>query len=120
MATHTLAAELVSLIGHLKQQHKAGITPSYGQVDDLFDLGERLGVALQAGITVGNDCTVPGCQYAAGEEVSGLLYCHAHAQEARQMLDALRTLMPNVFARVSRVEWPTAPAAPPNSIVRKP
>lgn len=108
MAAESIATDLVALIAQLKQQHKAGITPSYGQVDGLFELGERLGVSLQAGSLIASqpDCTVVLCVVPAVADVAGRPFCAPHAVEARSLLEQMRTLMPAVFERVTRVEWP--------------
>ncbi len=108
MAAHGLATALVALIAQLKHQHKAGITPSYGQVDDLFDLGDRLHVALQAGapLAAAPSCTHAGCDHHAFVEIAGMPYCAPHAADARDLLESLQTVMPAVFERVTRVEWP--------------
>lgn len=108
MAAESIATELVALIAQLKQQHKSGFTPTFGQIDDLFDYGERLGVALQAGseFTPAPVCTHRGCGNHAFLKIGGMPYCPRHAPDARELLQSLQAVMPAVFDRLTRVDWP--------------
>lgn len=120
MSVVDLAEQLCEHIALLKRQHKSGTTPSFGQVDDLFDLGDRLFTAIQASPRITERelrpvaCSVRGC-FASGNTLThGLPFCSAHARVVIETMKSLQGLMPELHAHISRVAWPTAPhsAAP--------
>lgn len=63
-----MSGDLLALLGvleTLKKQHKAGINPTYGQVDDLFALGDAVRASLSpAGLV---ELPIPGWGAPAGD-----------------------------------------------------
>lgn len=92
----------------LERQHRAGITPSYGQVEDLFDLARRLDTSLDAGAPlVGAPtarCARPGCGEVATVPIGPFAYCAPCAVQFRMLLQQLQA-----FGLDARTTWPTAP-----------
>jgi len=101
------ARQLCAHIKALKAVHRAGLTPSFGQVEELFDraadLDQLLGpasVAHQVRV-----CTRPSCGCAATTMVGASPLCQACGDVARTLLRNLESL--GVAAPVS-VRWPSA------------
>lgn len=93
---HFTARSLVQLIARLKTQHRAGITPTFGQLGDLFDLSERLSGQLDGLIAAVTMATRPLCAAVEGcgepgehELVPGRVYCAAHARQVRAVLGGI-------------------------------
>lgn len=110
---------LVRTIRTIRGQHKAGIPPSFGQIDDLFDLGERLSTELQIADpeSARVACSIGDCKRVAETRLVGQPYCRrcADALDAATMQihsDAPQLARERVAAMVAgRVPWPKAPAA---------
>lgn len=103
-----IADQLCDHIDLLRKQHKAGLTPSFGQIDDLFELSDQLRAAARASATpAALVCSVRGCLQDAGALVAGKPYCRVHGRQVGEVLSSLQELMPDVYASVGRVEWPT-------------
>ncbi|MGE3519245.1 MAG: hypothetical protein AB7J63_09865 [Vicinamibacterales bacterium] len=116
-----LIEQLCDHIDLLRKQHRAAINPSFGQVDELFELGDQVRASVRARAVVSEPltpltpCSVPACPYEAPMLVQEKSYCLRHGQEARTLLAAMQVLMPEVYAQVSRVDWPAAPPVPPRA-----
>lgn len=107
--TTSIAELLCRHIRTLKAQHKAGITPHFGQLDDLFDLGEQLEesvlllpvAACQPKATQPIPCSAPGCvTRLVNMRVNGRCYCRAHGIQMEAALNALGRLAPTLHAAV--------------------
>lgn len=116
--THTVDVRqlLVTHIRQLRQQHKAGITPTYGQIDDLFDLGERLEGEIRTTEPT-MPCALPaGCTTPATERVGTATYCARHAQALRALTQLVVEDADSIaIARLcdmerGRAPWPAAVA----------
>lgn len=79
---------LVRHIAALKQLHKAGLTPSFGDVDQLFELGDELGRALMElpAVAPAQRCSRGRCTNHAEELIGNLLYCPTCAATVRRLL----------------------------------
>jgi hypothetical protein len=104
--------QLVGTIRRLKAQHASGITPSFGQVEALFDLGEQLDTAIRL-----SEPSLPcatGCGRPAARKVETRPYCARCAQAldvvtAQIAQDAPELARQRVDAMVQRREpWPAA------------
>lgn len=104
-------------IAMLEQQHRAGITPSYGQVENLFDLGRLLGDAAEADraaaaprtpVVVSRPvparCSRPGCHPLTTERevIDGQSWCPSCAVD----LQLLHRSAARMGVAVTRVRWP--------------
>jgi len=116
---------VVTAITRLEQIHRAGLQPSFGQVEDLFDLGRRLEFAIQ--VTPPTlPCALPGgCSSPATEAVGKGRYCTKHAQALRALTALVEGDVANIaLARLADMEhgrapWPAAlaqTAASPESV----
>jgi hypothetical protein len=109
--TSLLLCDLVDL---LRKQHRAGITPSFGQVDELFELSDRLRLEASVDpVDVRRRCSVPGCDTPVMDVAivagSGKPYCAPHASALRLALATADRLMPGVVdVRMVRTDWPIA------------
>lgn len=106
------ARQLCDLVDLLRKQHRAGITPSFGQVDELFELSDRLrGEADAPWPASRRRCSVPECTTpdhdVAVVSRSGKLYCSYHGDALRTALATADRLMPGVIDFV-RTDWPIA------------
>lgn len=108
MSTATLSESARLLCGQIKQLkcvHRAGLTPSFGQVEELFDRAddlERLLGSAPAERTA-RACTRPTCAQDATTMVGTLPYCQRCGEAARALLKNLESF--GVSAPVS-VFWP--------------
>lgn len=110
MSAVSMATQLCDHVALLKKQHKSGVTPTFGQVDDLFDMADRLQHALDTGGALEDPaltCTVRGCPALALAMTNGHPYCESHAREVSHLLTSLNKLLPDLHASLSRVSWPT-------------
>lgn len=104
-ALHTIARQLCAHVAALKQQHRAGITPSYGQVEDLFDFGERLSQVLDSGEATPPPlprCSNESCAAPATTTIAGQAYCGTCAHAVRQLLRDLEGFKLHTV----RMDWP--------------
>lgn len=89
-ALRLTASSLVQLIRRLRAQHRSEIIPTFGQLENLFDLATLLEQQLEvkASELVTVTCqAVEGCQQVGDYElVPGHFYCAAHARQVRQVL----------------------------------
>lgn len=101
---------LVNHIRTLRQQHKAGINPTYGQIDDLFDYAERLEVEIRLSVPT-MPCSLPGgCASPATERVGAAHYCGKHGQALRTVTRLVEEDAPNIaLARLADMERGRAP-----------
>lgn len=113
-----LIEQLCDHIDLLRKQHRAAINPSFGQIDELFELCDQVRAAVRAGVTVGEPvppvtrCHVRACPHAAPMLVEGKPYCLRHGQDVRVLLGSLQDLMPDVYANLTRVDWPARQGEP--------
>lgn len=104
---------LVAHIRTLRSQHKAGINPTYGQVEDLFDYAERLDMEIRLSEPT-MPCSLPGgCSAPATERIGKAAYCGKHAQALRAVTALVQSDAENIaLARVADMErgraaWPS-------------
>jgi len=91
MSAATVRAAAQHLCAHvrlLKSVHKAGLTPSFGQVEDLFDLADGLEQVIDSlGVDQAvRSCTRPECAAAATSVVAGRPYCDPCGAAVRKLL----------------------------------
>lgn len=81
-------ARLVRHIAGLKQLHKAGLTPFFGDVDELFDLAAALDYALGdlPSLPTTPRCARGPCTEDAVEAIGEQVYCRSCAASVRRLL----------------------------------
>jgi len=86
------ARQLVAHIKALKGLHRASLTPTFGQVETMFDLTDDLERLLDAGVAVeraARPCTRPRCGLDATTMVGSYPYCAGCGDQARALLRSL-------------------------------
>ena len=109
----SVALQLCDLIDVLRKQHRAGITPTFGQVEDLFDLADHLRVQARLEAPAPErvavrGCSVRGCDGAVSAELSEHPYCGRHARVMRETLGRVQQLLHEAAVTVGRVQWPVS------------
>lgn len=112
-----VAVQLCDLIDQLRKQHRAGITPTFGQVEDLFDLGDRLRVEVRLEAArdekpAARGCSVRGCEGSATTQLAQHPYCVRHARVIGETLTRVQQLLHEASVTVGRVQWPTVDVDP--------
>lgn len=108
--------QLVGNLRRLKQQHSAGITPTFGQVEELFDLGEQLDVAIRLSEPA-LPCSIDTCRRAAATKVHSRPYCERCARALQAVTTQVAQDAPEIArARLEamvrgRAPWPASAAA---------
>lgn len=115
MSRHATIAELLcEQVRRLRAMHRTGITPPFGELDRLFELGQQLeesvmllpDAAFQPAPVETRACSAPGCasmRLRAWHTVNGHDYCEAHGLQVRHTLAALGRLVPQAHAAAVRV-----------------
>jgi hypothetical protein len=96
-AVCSTASTLIEQVNRLRAQHRAEITPTFGQLENLFDTAAILERQLDQnfGETLGSPprraCSAVELCEATGEHelVPGRFYCTAHARQVRRVLGNL-------------------------------
>lgn len=114
MSKHATIADLLcEQVRKLRAMHKAGLTPPFGELDRLFDLGEQLEdsvmllpeSAFQPSPAVTSACSAPGCasqRLRAWRTVNGRDYCEPHGLQIQHALLSLGRLAPQAHAAAVR------------------
>lgn len=114
MSRHATIADLLcAQVRKLRAMHKAGLTPPFGELDRLFDLGEQLEdsvmllpeSAFQPARFETRACSAPGCvaqDMRAWRTVNGRDYCEAHGLQVHHALLSLGRLAPQAHAAAVR------------------
>lgn len=111
----SVTEQLCDLIDLLRKQHRAGITPSFGQVDELFELSDRL--RIQGFIERHDprrrccvaDCATPDFRVELFD-ANGLPYCGLHLASLRASIAQVDRLWPNGGPTAAvRTSWPVRP-----------
>lgn len=114
MSRHATIADLLcEQVRKLRAMHRTGITPPFGELDRLFELGQQLEEsvmllpesAFQASPVETRACSAPGCastRLRAWRTVNGHDYCEAHGLQVQHTLSALGRLVPQAHAAAVR------------------
>ena len=91
-------ALLTQLLDRVLAQHRAGLNPTFGQVEDLVDLNARvkrdIEVARATGTVIetlrGPVCDVIGCRSTATVSGDGGRFCYQHADLVERVVGEVR------------------------------
>lgn len=99
--------QLCDLIGAIERQHRAGITPTFGQVEELFEMARE----LRGGPMMGADqppvrwpsgktpCDAPGCGADAVTDIYGTPFCRLHGDVVSRLVRVLQGYFPSLVLK---------------------
>jgi hypothetical protein len=108
--------QTVAAIGRLKGMHRAGLTPTYGQIEELFELGDQLDVALKLA-NPALPCSIGSCGRPAAKYLHDRPFCARCARALEAVTTQVKTDAPEIArARIEamvrgRAPWPAEPEA---------
>jgi hypothetical protein len=110
------ARAVTAHIERLKAIHRSNEAPRHGDIEELFDLSERLALELKLSVP-GLPCTLPTCTQPSADVVGGQPYCLKHARAMRELMTVVTAETPEiartrlVAMEQGRAPWPAAIAA---------
>jgi hypothetical protein len=107
----SVANMLCDLVDLLRKQHRAGITPSFGQVEELFELSDRLRANVAASEQSTEQAFQPTCAICQradqlGDVIFGVRYCREHQRALAEVARYVSRAVPGAMPQQARTDWP--------------
>lgn len=109
----SVATMLCDLIDMLRKQHRGGITPSFGQIEDLFEFSDRLRATVAASAMPAEEARPSACGICGRPDqlsatvILGKRLCREHQRSLTELVRYLATAVPGALPQQSRVDWPS-------------